>query len=117
MQINISIKGSNTNKIINEGAEAALMAGSVSHKIKVDSIPDANTAYLTVDGGASTEISVHEEKIINGIRTHINSITYGVGTNNVGVSIAESGINVVLNWDGVNETNDFAYHGTFWNAS
>ncbi|MBU4300554.1 MAG: hypothetical protein ABIF85_06635 [Nanoarchaeota archaeon] len=115
--ITINVSGSNSNTLINEGSESSIIAGSIAHKVKVDMVSDASTAYITMDSGTSERVIAGNRYIINGMLVYINSISYGSGTNKVGISIAESGLNLILNWNGANETNTFTYYGTYWDVS
>lgn len=117
IEINISVKGSNSTTLINAGSEATITAGSIPHKVKVDMVSDASTAYISVDDGSSKIVEVKNRYVIGDVLVYIDSISYGSETDKVGVSIAESGLNLILNWNGTNESNVFTYYGTFWNVS
>lgn len=117
IQINLSVKGSNSTTLINAGSQAIITAGSMPHKVKVDMIADASTAYISVDDESSKIVEVKNRYVIGGVLVYIDSISYGGETDKAGISIAESGLNLILNWNGTNESKVFTYYGTFWNVS
>jgi|GEM_PF-1956579 len=117
IQINISVKGSNSTTLINNGSEATLTAGSISHKVKVDMVSDTFTAFISLDGGVPQLVEVKNRYLIGGVLVYVDSISYVGGVYKVGIGIAESGLNLILDWNGANESNVFTYYGTFWNVS
>lgn len=93
---NYNVKGTATQYSFSESATSKIaegVEGTVgSHKIKVDIVSDANSAYITVDGGVSTKVTNNAKYIIYGVEIYVNAINYvSKGVSSVTVTV-NSGI-------------------------